>query len=91
MKSLFQELKEAIIINRYTYYGLITGDISSYPGGHTTWEWWYDTAFNFWERKYIALGYIPLSSSDWQFAGGYDAPYEHLLRQKAYDKSSKNN
>lgn len=87
MKNLFQELKEAVIVNRYVYYGLITGDIHSYSylGCKNSYEGW----FNFWERKYIALGYIPLSNHDWQLAGGYGAPYEHLLRQKPrYDTES---
>jgi hypothetical protein len=30
MKSLFQELKEAVIVNRYTHHGLIVGDFDSY-------------------------------------------------------------
>lgn len=43
MKSLFQELKEAIIVNRYTHYGLITGDADScaYMGGIWVGEGWY--------------------------------------------------
>lgn len=91
MKSLFQELKEAVIVNRYTYYGLITGDIDSYAYmGEAVGTKWYEWWFNFWERKYVALGYIPLSNHDWQLAGGYGAPYEHLLRQKPYDNSSDN-
>ena len=92
MKSLFQELKEAIIVNRYTYYGLIVGDIDSYSYmGEVVGASWYNRWFNFWERKYIALGYIPLSNHDWQLAGGYGAPYEHLLRKTPYDNSSDNN
>ena len=86
MKSLFKELKEAVIVNRYTYYGLITGDAASYPGGSIPFEWMYDALFNYWERKYIELGYVPLSNSDWQFAGGYGAHYEHLLRKKPHIK-----
>lgn len=83
MKSLWQELKEAVIVNRYTDAGLSYGDFTSYdylqeaPDGN-----WYQRWFNYWERKYIALGYIPLSMHDWVLAGGYGAPYEHLLRQK---------
>lgn len=92
MKSLFQELKEAIIVKRYTYHGLIVGDFDSYSFmGDPVGTNWHERWLHFWERKYIALGYVPLSNHDWQLAGGYGAPYEHLLRQKPrYDTASDN-
>lgn len=92
MNTLRHDIMEAIIINRYVKWGLITGDVDSYDfmgAGHWPGEWWKRRWFNYLERKYIALGYIPLSAHDWMVAGGYGAPYKHLLRKEPYEPNSK--
>ena len=76
-------LKERVIVNRYIHYGLICGDVWSYiPHGGTGHAGYFERMFEFWEKQYIKLGYKPLEYNDLQLAGGYGAPYEHLLRIK---------
>ena len=77
MNTFWYDLWEAVVVNRYVKSGLYVGDAASYAGSPGL---YWELNFKIWERAYIKLGYVPLSCSDWQFAGGYGAPYVHLLR-----------
>lgn len=74
------KLWERIVIWRYVSAGLNYGDYLSYMTGLIP-ENHYGRILARWERRYVVLGYVPLSPDDWLMAGGYGRDYKDKLRQ----------
>ena len=66
---MLDRLWERVVVWFYVRRGLLYGDYSSYwfmgpmPDG-------VEKSFRKWERRYIALGYLPIPDDDWEGFGG---------------------
>ena len=84
LKNKLQEKWEALVVSRYVHHGLRWGDRRSYAFMGDPYNP-HERAFRRWERRYVALGYLPIHPDEWILAGGYVGPKQicNLLRLKS--------
>lgn len=64
---MIKKLYEKFVVWGYVRFGMIYGDAVSYLYYNDSDEKW----FNFFESRYIKLGYIPIKFDEFVIAGGY--------------------
>ena len=64
---MFKRLYEKIIVWGYVRYGMIHGDAVSY----LCFDSFDEKRFEFFERRYIKLGYKKIQFAEFVYAGGY--------------------
>jgi hypothetical protein len=82
IKKIIKNLWEKLVVHKYVYYGLSWGFAESYsymgePVGFVS----LCKKMDFWESKYVKLGYLPVCKERWIEAGGYGREYESQLRR----------
>jgi hypothetical protein len=74
---------EKIVISQYVSAGLHWGDATSYGFLGETVN--YDSLtkrLQYWEARYVNLGYIPVRPQRWVESGGYGLEYESQLKKR---------